>query len=67
MTLKEIETVDLCEDVTIYWGSLSDMPESVQNRAQKIDGEEYDTQGFGICVGYDFAKKDFLSSRMRTS
>lgn len=60
MTLKEIETVDLYEGVIIYWAALSDMPEAVQNRAREIDGQEYDSDGFGLCVGYDLAKKEFF-------
>jgi len=60
MKFKEIETVDLCEDIAIYWAALSDMPEAVQSRAKEIDGAEYDPQGFGVCVGYDFAKKEFF-------
>ena len=60
MKFKEIETVDLCEDVTIYWGVLSDMPDAVQHRAREIDGEDYDGQGFGLCVGYDLTKKEFF-------
>ncbi len=60
MKFNEIEGVDPCEDVTIYWAVLSDMPEAVQSRAREIDGVEYDALGFGVCVGYDFAKKDFF-------
>ena len=60
MKFKEIETVDLCEDIAIYWAALSDMPEAVQRGAMEIDGAEYDSQGFGTCVGYDFAKKEFF-------
>lgn len=60
MKFKEIETVDLCEDVAVYWGVLTDAPEAVQGRAREIDGTEYDHQGFGVCVGYDFAKKEFF-------
>lgn len=60
MRLKEIETVDLCEDVAIYWGALTDAPEVVQRKAMEIDGRDYDAQGFGVCVGYDLAKKEFF-------
>ena len=60
MKFKEIETVDPCEDVVIYWAALSDVPEAVQNRAREIDGQEYDGEGFGLCVGYDLAKKEFF-------
>ena len=60
MKFKEIETVDLCEDIAIYWAVLSDMPEAVQRGAIVIDGSEYDPHGFGTCVGYDFAKKEFF-------
>lgn len=60
MKLKEIETVDSCMDVAIYWGVLTDVPEAVQRGAREIDGEEYDAQGFGVCVGYDLAKKEFF-------
>ena len=51
MKFKEIETVDPCKDVVIYWAALSDVPEAVQNRAREIDGQEYDGEGFGLCVG----------------
>ena len=60
MKFKEIETVDPCKDVVIYWAALSDVPEAVQNRAREIDGQEYDGEGFGLCVGYDLAKKEFF-------
>jgi len=60
MKFNEIEGVDLCEDVAIYWAVLSDMPKTVQSRAREIDGEEYDSQGFGMCLGFDFAKKEFF-------
>ena len=56
MKFNEIETVDLLQDVTIFWVALSDMPEVVQNKARGIDAEEYDAQGFGACVGYDIAQ-----------
>ncbi len=60
MKFNEIEGVDLCEDVAIYWVALLDVPEAVQNRAKEIDGVEYDALGFGTCVGYDFAKKEYF-------
>lgn len=60
MKLKEIEVVDLCKDISIHWAALLDVPEAVQNSAREIDGEEYDGQGFGLCVGYDFAQKEFF-------
>ena len=60
MKFKEIETVDFCEDIAIYWAVLSEMPEEVQSIAMGIDGEEYDALGFGVCVGYDFAKNEFF-------
>ena len=60
MKFNEIETVDLSQDVTIFWAALSDMPEAVQGKAREIDGQEYDAQGFGACVGYDLAKNEFF-------
>lgn len=60
MKLNEIETVDLFQDVTIFWVALSDMPEAVLNKAREIDAQEYDAQGFGACVGFDFAKNEFF-------
>ena len=60
MKLNEIETVDFFQDVTIFWAALSDMPEAVQGKARGIDGQEYDAQGFGACVGYDLAKNEFF-------
>lgn len=60
MKFKEIETVDLLQDVTIFWIALSDMPEAVQGKAKEIDAQEYDAQGFGACVGYDLAKNELF-------
>lgn len=60
MTLNRIEAVDLLQDVTIFWVGLSDIPGPVQAKAQKIDDQEYDPQGFEACVGYDLTKNEFF-------
>ena len=60
MKFNGIETVDLFEDVSTFWAGLSDMPEAIQSKAKKIDGHEYDAQGFGACVGYDLPKNEFF-------
>ena len=60
MKFHEIETVELSQDYTIFEAVLSDMPEAVQDKAKEIDGQEYDAQGFGACVGYDIAKNNFF-------
>lgn len=60
MRFKGIEAVDTYEDVIVYWADLLDMPEAVQDRARKIDGEECKDQRFGVCVGYSFTEKEFF-------
>ena len=60
MKFKEIESVDLLEDTAIYFAALSDVPRMIQEKAKEIDGKEYDAQGLGIDVGYNFTKKEFF-------
>lgn len=59
MKFKEIAAVDTYEDAVIYWADLLDMPEVIQDKARKIDGEKCKGQRFGVCVGYNFAEKEF--------
>lgn len=60
MKFKGIEAVDTYGNLIVYWADLLDMPEAVQNRARKIDGEGRKGQRFGVCVGYNFTEKEFF-------
>ena len=40
MKFKEIAAVDTYEDTVVYWADLLDMPEVIQDKARKIDGEK---------------------------
>ena len=59
MKFDQIEHYDHFDTETIFWADISDMPEVLQGKAREIDGAEFNPSCFGVCVIYDWAKKEF--------
>lgn len=59
MKFKQVEHYDHFDTETLFWVDISDMPENIQDKAREIDGAEYSPSRFGVCVIYDWTKKEF--------
>lgn len=60
MKAEQVEHYDIFEDAVItFWVDLSNVPQSMQAEARRIDGEHFDPTCFGVCVNYDFEQRLF--------
>lgn len=59
MKFKRIEHFDHFDTETILWADISCVPEEIQRNAREIDGEEYNPNGFGVCIYYSWSKREF--------
>ena len=48
MKFEQIEHYDHFDTETIFWADITDMPETIQNKAREIDGAGYDPLRFGV-------------------
>lgn len=53
MKLVGVDDYDIFGDEVIFWIVVSDMPQSIQDKAKQIDKEEYNPDCFGMCVFMD--------------
>lgn len=48
MKFEQIEHYDHFDTETIFWADITDMPETIQNKAREIDGAGYNPLRFGV-------------------
>lgn len=60
ITVVQVEHYDIFEDdVIVFWVDVSHVPQTMQAEARQIDGDRFDPNCFGVCVNYDFEKRQF--------
>ena len=52
-SFKEIEHYDAFSDSVIFWCDATNIPQKYVEEAKKIDGENYSSDCFGVCVVLD--------------
>ena len=60
METGQVENYDYFEDdVIAFWVGISNAPQSIQTGARQIDGDRFDPNCLGVCVNYDFERRQF--------
>ena len=59
MKFYSIDACDQFSDVTIFWVTLTNLPDEIRNRAMLIDGENFSETCFGVWVSFDEETKKF--------
>lgn len=53
LNYKALEHIDDFETELICWVEVTGIPERYADEAKQIDGENYSSDGFGVCIQYD--------------
>ena len=60
ITVVQMEHYDIFEDdVIVFWVDVSNVPQTMQTAARQIDAGRFDPNCFGVCVNYDFERRQF--------
>jgi len=60
ITVVQVEHYDIFEDdVIVFWVDVSNVPQAIQANARQIDADRFDPNCFGVCVNYDFERRQF--------
>lgn len=59
MEIIQVEHCNFESDAITFWVDISGVPQSIQEEAQQIDGNNFDPDCFGICVTYVLEERRF--------
>ena len=59
MEIIQVEHCNFESDAITFWLDISGVPQSIQEEAQQIDGNNFDPDCFGICVTYVLEERRF--------
>ena len=58
---KALEHSDDFGTEVICWVEVTGVPERFVNEAKRLDGENYISDGFGVCIQYDKDNEEYFS------